>query len=501
MCGVMSFILQIVRLFFLASWSVLVCADELDRHKNLVVVDGHLLTYVSIEVLEFKKVGYMVVDLDYQGHLGLSESTYRQALNHLSYGSHLKVEGVGVNLDLDSRELEKTSDGSVDLEYLTQRYGATLGDLEVIAVAGYPLLKEHVVNFNIAEGKFSLSPSSVDYSREIRDQAGSLFENLSVTESGVFIEVSSNGCSLGHMRIQTSGSHTVISPKAMTQVDEDSGVSFGVEGCQSLSDFIALRTKEINERGREAADKVALLSGLQLWTAFDVTLDFQERFLALTPTRHVGHSEADAEFYKASFKKSWDDLHKYLHDFPKDRNVNEAVDEMFRIGLKENIDAKRHLSSFQVALEQMLPQYRSTYLLDYCKQANDAMPSSRYSELTIDLCEMGLDYISYSQTPSIRQDYQLILGERSLDVGDHLNGWKYYLSASFNGDPKKNGVTRMGLGRSYELMKRYRRAYASYKRAAEGATRSQIRNLGLDIALKRVAQHLAPNDPLLVEKD
>ena len=122
------------------------------------------------------------------------------------------------------------------------------------------------------------------------------------------------------------------------------------------------------------------------------------------------------------------------------------------------------------------------------------------SDLIMALAEEALEYISRSDDPALRQDLQLVLGDRYLQAGDPEQAWKYFLAAGFSGDPDKESLVRHELGRVYEALGRHRRAYSNYERAAspllEGppALKDSAR-----AGMERMKPLLAGDDPLLVE--
>ena len=117
------------------------------------------------------------------------------------------------------------------------------------------------------------------------------------------------------------------------------------------------------------------------------------------------------------------------------------------------------------------------------------------------MCEEALEYIGRSDRPSLRQNIQLVLGDRYLYAGNAHDAWKTFLSAAFYGDPRLDGVVRHELGRAYEALGRHRRAYSSYKRAASDLTPAPppIKESARE-GLARLRPLLDPDDKLLKEE-
>ena len=122
----------------------------------------------------------------------------------------------------------------------------------------------------------------------------------------------------------------------------------------------------------------------------------------------------------------------------------------------------------------------------------------RHTPLIIALAEEALRHVGRAERPRLRQNLQLMLGDRHLAQGDAHAAWKTFLAAGFNGDPRFEDVVRHELGRAYEALGRHRRAYSNYQRALTGqAGLPEQMRTSAEAGLARLRPRLAPDDALL----
>ncbi|WIO75050.1 hypothetical protein QP938_03850 [Porticoccaceae bacterium LTM1] len=462
----------------------------------LKILGNHLLVPFTYKAQGFEKQSHFVVDLGSKDYVAFHKEVHKSLGSALQPGEKVRFTNDGFELEVNFAKCRNLGDGPNVCDALSAEYDVELENIDVTAVVGFDFLKEYAINFNMEDQAFSMTLSNAEHSQQVK-QSSQVVVPVTIAGHNLYVPVSANGKQIGTMELQTAGYHTTIDPKLAAKLDTSKDISFGTDGKQKLSGMVAVRNKKLPKAESTAPSDRVMRTGLGLWASFDVTIDPKAGYLALNLTRNNNYHDGDVAFYKASAARDWEQLLAYLQAFPQDHNVEEAADEMFTIGMRKKAPADKMLEGLQYSLDQMKPRKKLEYMFGYCQKAHQGMPSSRFMDLTIGACEKGLEFISYSQKPSVRQQYQLILGERYLDKGDPRQGWKYYLSASFNGDPQLDGQTRMGLGRAYEAMKRYRRAYATYKRLASGMSEGQLQQTGLKVALERTAKHLDPNDALL----
>ncbi len=124
------------------------------------------------------------------------------------------------------------------------------------------------------------------------------------------------------------------------------------------------------------------------------------------------------------------------------------------------------------------------------------------SALIVAVAEKAMEFIGRSDNPGMRQQLQLMLGDRHLHAGDAEAAWKHFLAAGFNGDPRLDGVVRHELGRAYEALGRHRRAYSSYQRALSPMVQTPPdMQESARAGMERIRPLLDPDDPLLAEEE
>ena len=194
-------------------------------------------------------------------------------------------------------------------------------------------------------------------------------------------------------------------------------------------------------------------------------------------------------------------LRAYTERWPGDRNVEEAAGRMFGIGIAAGSSDEAQMDAVAIGLS-VTPERRKThYVSGFVFPLFSSERKDERTSLIIALGEEALVYIGRSDRPSLRQNIQLMLGDRYLHAGNAHEAWKTFLSAAFYGDPQLDGVVRHELGRVYEALGRHRRAYSSYQRAAAELTPAppEIKD-SARAGLERVRPLLDPDDPLLREE-
>ena len=306
------------------------------------------------------------------------------------------------------------------------------------------------------------------------------------------------------MAFNTAGYHSYINAALAGGLGYPFGdvpdIHFGVgEQRVPLSGMAALFPADFSQDPELSRDWL-VVPGLSLWTAFKLEINPVQGYLALEPVVNSNYSEADFEFYTAAVNEDRDALRSYHQGNPDDRNVAEAAELMFALGLEQNAPVEEQMEAVNYRLTRTLERMKSGWLAETLQPLFLAEDRDERSELITALAEEALEYISRSDEPGLRQDLQLILGDRYLEAGDAEQAWKYFLAAGFSGDPEKESLVRHELGRVYEALGRHRRAYSNYERAASPLLEgSQALKDSARDGMERIRPLLETDDPLVVE--
>ena len=430
----------------------------------------------------------------------------RSVLGSLAFGEGeqtLKVIAEGFRVEVPREEITMEA-GAFTAEF-TARHANALENVDVSAVVGWPVLQHFAMTLDLVEGELTLKPPDGGDAQQAEQTAASVIQGVRTVDNQVHVPVSYSDGESATMTFETAGYHTYLNQVIANRLGEPAGdlegVSFGTPASLGLSGMVALFPQPFEEAPDGLGEEWLLRSGLGLWSAYRLEINPTAGYLALTPQVDSNYSEADAAFYAAAAAEDVDALLAYTEQWPEDRNIEEAAGRMFAIGLESGLADDAQMKALAIGLS-VTPEPRKThYVSNFVFPLFNSERKDDRSSLIIALCEEALVYIGRSDRPSLRQNIQLVLGDRYLHAGDAHQAWKTFLSAAFYGDPRLDGVVRHELGRAYEALGRHRRAYSSYQRAAADLTPAPppIKESARE-GLERLRPLLDPNDPLLREE-
>ncbi|MYH33092.1 MAG: hypothetical protein F4013_04770 [Gammaproteobacteria bacterium] len=474
------------------------------------VIGDHVLVPVTLSTEAFRKETHLV--LDYAATTPLH--IYGQIFGAVRFGENertLKILGAeGLRLEVPREGVRPTARGSPEsnlLLYLGNRYSSELKEIDVAAILGGPVLRHFALGMNLDEGRVSFTPADEANAMDARLWAQSVITGLQTTEEGrVLAPVSHGDGRPSLMAINTAGYHSYVNAETVAALGHPSGdlpdLHFGAGDQRvGLSGMAALFPADFNDEPRFSPDWL-VVPGLSLWTAYRLEINPAQGYLALEPVRTSNYSEADFEFYSAAAAGDRGKLQAYLRENPEDRNVAEAAEVLFGLGLEENASVEEQMEAVEYRLSATLERMKSDWLGQTALALHFSEERDARSALIVALAEKALEFIARSDNPGLRQQLQLMLGDRYLFAGEAEEAWKVLLAAGFNGDPQLDGVVRHELGRAYEALGRHRRAYSSYQRALSPLVQTppdmqESARAGMD----RIRPLLDPDDPLLAEEE
>ncbi|WP_446830514.1 tetratricopeptide repeat protein [Candidatus Foliamicus sp.] len=468
------------------------------------VIGDHVLVRVVFSTEKFHKETHMVLDYTDEQPLRI----YNCILGYVEYGEGeetIKILADGMRIEVPREDVEASAECTLFLKNLSGQYSVELKDVDVSAILGGPVLRQFALGMNLAEGQVSFTPAAEASAADAQLWAESIITGLRTTKDGrVLAPLSVGDRDRSLMAFNTAGYHSYVNAALAGGLGYPFGdvpdIYFGA-GDQRvpLSGMAALFPADFSQDPELSSDWL-LVPGLSLWTAFRLEINPLQGYLALEPVVNTNYSEADFEFYSAAATRDRDALRTFHQNNPEDRNVAEAAELMFALGLEENAPVEEQMEAVNYRLATTLDRMKSDWLKETLEPLFLAEDRDERSELIVALAEEALEHVSRSDNPALRQDLQLMLGDRYLQAGDAEQAWKYFLAAGFSGDPEKESLVRHELGRVYEALGRYRRAYSNYERAAspllEGpeALKDSAR-----AGMERVKPSLEADDPLLVE--
>jgi len=470
------------------------------------VVGDHVLVRAVLSTEKFHKETHLVLDYNDEQPLRI----YNCILGYVQYGEGeetIKILADGMRIEVPKEDVEASSECTLFLKNLSGQYSVELQDVDVSAILGGPVLRQYALGMNLAEGEVSFTPAAEANVEDAMLWAESVITGLRTTEEGrVLAPLSIGEKDRSLMAFNTAGYHSYVNAALAGGLGYPFGdvpdIHFGAGGQRvPLSGMAALFPADFSQDPALSSDWL-VVPGLSLWTAFRLEINPLQGYLALEPVVNTNYSEADFEFYTAAVSKDRDALRTYHQSNPEDRNVAEAAELMFALGLEEDAPVAEQMEAVNYRLSATLERMKSSWLKETLEPLFLAEDRNERSELIVALAEEALEYISRSDEPGLRQDLQLVLGDRYLQAGDADQAWKYFLAAGFSGDPDKESLVRHELGRVYEALGRHRRAYSNYERAASpmldgpAALKESAR-----AGMERLRPALDEADPLLAEKE
>ncbi|MYD95757.1 MAG: hypothetical protein F4X98_00025 [Gammaproteobacteria bacterium] len=486
----------------LGATSGIAAAQNLGGRIEAKSLGDRVVIRVLLQTEAFEKETHIVVDYAAPEAFAMP----RAVLGSLTFGDGektLKVIADGFRLEVPQESITLESGGFI--AEFTARHANALGNIDVSAVLGWPVLRAFALTLDLGEDELQLEPAGEIDAQQAEGTATVVVRGVRTVDNHVHVPVSYGDGGTATMTFSTAGYHTYLNQDSASRLDRPAGdidgISFGVPPVLGLSGMVALFPQPFDERPPGLDGEWLLRSGLGLWSAYRVQINPSAGYLALTPQVDSNYSQADAAFYAAAAADDVDALVAYTERWPEDRNVEEAAGRMFSIGVETDLPDKAQMKAVDIGLS-VTPESRKThYVSNFAFPLFNSERKDERSDLIIALCEEALAYVGRSDRPSLRQNIQLMLGDRYLHVGEAHQAWKTFLSAAFYGDPRLDGVVRHELGRAYEALGRHRRAYSSYQRAAAELTPAPpTMKESAREGLKRLRPLLDPDDPLLKEE-
>ena len=457
---------------------------------------------VMLQTEAFEKETHVVIDYAAPEAFAM----HQNVLSSLAFGEEeqtLKVLADGFRLEIPREEI--TQEAGSFLGEFTARHSNELESVDVAAVMGWPMLRTFALRLDLGENELALKHSQEMDARQAEQWATAVIHGVRIVNDQVHVPVSYDDGKSATMTFGTAGYHTYVDQEIAQRLGKPSGdldgISFGAPASMPLSGMVALFPQPFDEPPGAFVKPWLLTSGLGLWSAYRLEINPTGGYLALTPGVDNNYSEADAAFYAAAAAEDVDALRAYTEHWPDNRNIEEAAGRMFGIGLDSGLPDKAQMEAVAIGLS-VTPERRKThYVSSFVLPLFGSDRKDERSGLVIALCEEALVYIGRSDRPSLRQNIQLMLGDRYLHAGNPHDAWKTFLSAAFNGDPRLDGVVRHELGRAYEALGRNRRAYSSYQRAAADLIAAPpVIKESARAGLERLRPLLDPDDPLLAKE-
>ena len=480
------------------------------RGAEAKVIGDHVLVPVTLSTEAFRKETHLLLDYAATTPLHIFGPIFR-AVRYGEGEETMKIlaDG-GLRIEVPRDGVIPTPRGSPEMMLmanLTNRYSSELKEIDVAAILGGPVLRRFALGMNLDEGRVSFAPAGEANAMDARPWAQAVITGLQTTEEGrVLAPITFGDGQRSLMAFNTAGYHSYVNAETAAALGHPYGdlpdIHFGLGDQRiGLSGMAALFPVDFREDPRFSPDWL-VVPGLSLWTAYRLEINPAQGYLALEPVRDSNYSEADFTFYSAAAAGDRAQLQAYLRQNPEDRNVAEAAEVLFGLGLEDNASVGEQMEAVEYRLSATLERMKADWLGQTALGLHFSEERDARSALIVAVAEKAMEFIARSDNPGMRQQLQLMLGDRYLFAGEAEEAWKVLLAAGFNGDPQLDGVVRHELGRAYEALGRHRRAYSSYQRALSPLVQTppdmqESARAGMD----RIRPLLDPDDPLLAEEE
>ncbi len=416
---------------------------------------------------------------------------------------------------------------------LSAWYEDELDRVAIIGIVGWPVLKSFGLTLDIQDNSLILHPEGELSADEVQAASETFARGVETIGDSIFLPVNYDGGQRAFMKLSTNSYHTLLNREVLE--DREAGVVqeayFGFDKTMKVSDMAALYPQdlymkmwdeyaankqiedqvreEMQERGEvfpeefavrrpdQPSSDVLMVAGLSVLSGYRIVLDHKQGFLGLTRTINSNYTDADHQFYMATAMDDEEKLFTYLEENPEDRNVQEAVSDVFDLGLESGATIERQLEAIQYGLDLASERRKFKYVADFVFQLSATSESrDQHTDLIIAVGEEALKYTPKSDQPRLRQQVQMLVGDRYIAQNDAQEAWRHFINAAFNGDPELEAFAKYDLGRALEALGRDARAYVNYAKAIEVGLPAE-QNQKANEALDRLRQRIAPDDPAL----
>ena len=530
----------VISSVLLMLWSMTVQTQESEASipnggpVEIKYIGDRILARVELQTEVWFKDTYVILDYEMPFAMAMNFPVIRDlkfgedetTLKALNEGFRFEIPRAGI---VDERAL-----GSPQLSAeLSGRYGKELEQVDIVGIVGWPVLKSYGLTLDIQDNSLVLHPEGELSADEVRAESETFVQGVEMIGDSIFLPVNYNGGQRAFMKLSTDSYHTVLNRELLD--DRESGVVdevyFGYDESMKLSDMSALYPQDLymkmwdkyaadkqvedqireqmQERGQvfpeefavrrpdQPSSDVLLVAGLNVLSGYRVVLDHKQGFLGLTRTVNSNYTDADHQFYMATSMDDEEKLFTFLEENPEDRNVEEAVADVFELGLDSDATIERQLEAIQYGLDIASERRKFKYVADFVFQLSES-PESRdqHTDLIIAVGEEAMQYITTSDQPRLRQQVQMLVGDRYIARNDAEEAWRHFINAAFNGDPELEAFAKYDLGRALEALGRDARAYVNYAKAIEVGLPAEQHEKANE-ALDRLRLRIDPDDPAL----
>ena len=462
------------------------------------IYSDNIAMKLRLETERWRKDTYVVIDYAQTNAFEIQGCV----LGTLRFGDNentLKVLAENFHIEVAKEDISVAPD--LLCNTLTAEYAEENNQIDVAAKIGWPILKHYSLRLNFDTQELVLTPSQERSAEDARAEFELVINDLQQVGDQVWVPVFAGEDDRVYMQFDTATYHTRIDQDLASTInyptEEGATVYFSNgEMERPITDMAALMRVDFQSEDRMNAGQ-RLATGLSLLTGYDLEINPKQGYLALTQVTNSNYRSQDEEFYAALEARDRHALDAFLAAHPADRNVEEAVENRFVLGLEAGDEIEVQMAALEKGVEVTDKGEKFRYLNGFVSLAAQAQADPN---LTIAVGERSLEFVGVSNNPADRQQIQMYMGDLYFEQGDVRQATRYYMSAGFNGDPRAENVVKFKLATVYEKQERWGRAYANYARALkEQMTLPPDMVASAQEGLTRIRPNLDPHDPLIEE--
>lgn len=359
------------------------------------IYSDNIAMKLRLETERWRKDTYVVIDYAQTNAFEIQACV----LGTLRFGDNentLKVLAEDFHIEVAKEDISVAPD--LLCNTLTAEYAEENNQIDVAAKIGWPILKHYSLRLNFDTQELVLTPAQERSAEDARAEFELVVNDLQKVGDQVWVPVFAGADERVYMQFDTATYHTRIDQELATTIsypsEEGTSVYFsdGVSD-RPITEMAALMRIDFESDDRTNAGQ-RLATGLSLLTGYDLEINPQRGYLALTQITNSNYRSQDEEFYAAIDAKDRHALDTFLAAHPADRNVEEAVEYRFVYGLEASDDIDVQMAALEKGVDVTDKGERFRYLNGFVSLAAQAQADPN---LQIAIGERSLEFVG-SQT-------------------------------------------------------------------------------------------------------
>ncbi len=456
-------------------------AQDDGGHLALQVVGGRLLLRCDLATESRRIPVNLAVELENPAALQL----HRGAFEGLRARPGDPVDVIFPGFKIQGMGTDRANDD--ELSAFTHRWSPEMGEVALVGVLGWGVLRRYQVTLDLAEGFLHLNPPRTKGEPGEPPRDGEQV-SLDIAGGRLWFPVATPSGGLGMMQLATGAFDTILDEDLCREWGRPAGDVESLElGAIDFGRYVAFRPDSFSAFHRDGAIG---RTGVNLLRHFRVEVDAVNRTLRWTETRPPRFPAEERAFFRAMVSGEADPLEAWLEKNPASRLVEEAADLLLTRRLAAPAtEPERLRRAVRRAVESRPEDLRATAALELM----DRLRRGGRDEAMVWAGEEGIRFGRKDRDSNAVHKIHAILGERLLESGERREAWRHLLSAAFG--MKDDGRVNLNLAKFYEKDGKLARAFARYVYALIKPETGPEAIEGLE----RVQKKMSPGEALSID--